>query len=68
MISAVKHLAKDMYLSLVIEGVETAEQLEILSSLGVHDIQGFLFSPPRPLAEIEEMTTGPIGQRLQQAA
>ncbi len=55
-INAVTHLARDMDLSLVVEGVETAEQLAILVSRGVHEIQGFYFSPPKPLAETVEMT------------
>lgn len=54
-ISAVTHLASRLDLTLVVEGVETQEQLAILSSQGVHDVQGFLFAPPMPLAEINRL-------------
>jgi diguanylate cyclase (GGDEF)-like protein len=67
-ISAVRHLAENINLSLVVEGVETDEQLAVLSARGVHNIQGFLFSPPRPHAEIDEMTAGPIGDSSRRAA
>jgi hypothetical protein len=34
------------------EGVETAEQFELLADEGCTEAQGSLFSPPRPAAEI----------------
>ena len=67
-INAVVHLAGDMRLSLVVEGVETADQLAILTRCGVHDVQGYYFSAPRPLAEIVEMTRAPIAPHLRAVA
>jgi len=67
-ISAVMHLARELDLSLVVEGVETNDQLRILSSCGVQEMQGFLFSAPRPLAEITGMTMESIQARFSQAA
>ncbi len=67
-ITAVKHLATDLGLSLVIEGVETNEQLETLLLRGVHEIQGYLFSQPRPLAQIAAMLKAPARIRLPHAA
>jgi hypothetical protein len=32
------------------EGVETTKQLETIRALGCVEMQGYLFSPPRPLA------------------
>jgi EAL domain-containing protein (putative c-di-GMP-specific phosphodiesterase class I) len=37
------------------EGVETKEQLELLRREGCTQAQGYLFSPPRPAAEVESM-------------
>jgi len=34
------------------EGVETAEQLKSVRELGCTEMQGYLFSPPQPLAQI----------------
>jgi diguanylate cyclase (GGDEF)-like protein len=67
-ITAVMHLAKDLNLSLVVEGVETTEQLALLAARGVHEIQGFLFSRPAPLSEIMVMTQVPFPPRLLRAA
>lgn len=41
-------MAQALDLSTVAEGVETAEQLELLKSLGCDQIQGFFFSRPLP--------------------
>jgi EAL domain-containing protein (putative c-di-GMP-specific phosphodiesterase class I) len=37
------------------ECVETIEQLECLRKEGCTEAQGYLFSPPRPAKEIEEL-------------
>jgi EAL domain-containing protein (putative c-di-GMP-specific phosphodiesterase class I) len=37
------------------EGVETQEQLEILRTEGCTQVQGYLFSTPRPAAEVPAM-------------
>ncbi len=39
-------LAQSLDISVVAEGVETAEHLDILSNLGCDEIQGYLFSKP----------------------
>jgi EAL domain-containing protein (putative c-di-GMP-specific phosphodiesterase class I) len=41
-------MAKSLGLSTVAEGVETAEQLELLKSMGCDQIQGYFFSRPLP--------------------
>ena len=48
-------LGRSLRLSVVAEGVETAEQLNFLSVQGCHAYQGYLFSPPVPLAEFEAL-------------
>jgi diguanylate cyclase (GGDEF)-like protein len=45
-VTAVVALAQTMALSVVAEGIETKEQLAIVTELGCHRAQGFLFSRP----------------------
>jgi diguanylate cyclase (GGDEF)-like protein len=45
-------LSKQLKLASVAEGVETEEQLRFLLDSGCDACQGYLFSPPRPAAEI----------------
>ena len=48
-------LADSIGLSVIAEGVETQAQREMLSSLGCHAFQGYLFSRPVPLLEFEAL-------------
>ncbi len=54
----IKHtiaLARELSMKVVIEGVETAEQVEFLKKLGCDAIQGFYYSKPVPQADFEKM-------------
>jgi EAL domain-containing protein (putative c-di-GMP-specific phosphodiesterase class I) len=53
-IRAIIDLARSLKIRVIAEGVETAQQLEQLRRLGCTEIQGYLFSPPRPVAEIRQ--------------
>lgn len=46
-------MANKLNLGLVAEGVETLEQLEVLSQMGQMEIQGYFFAPPMPMAAFE---------------
>jgi diguanylate cyclase (GGDEF)-like protein/PAS domain S-box-containing protein len=46
-------LGRAMDLSVMAEGVETEEQRGFLTGLGCHSFQGYLFSRPLPLEELE---------------
>ncbi len=46
-------MAQSMDLDVIAEGVETAEQRQILLDMGCRSFQGFLFSKPLPLAQFE---------------
>lgn len=56
-VRAVTGIGKSLGISTTAEGVETDEQLALLRSEGCDEAQGFLFSKPRPAAEIDEMLT-----------
>jgi len=54
-VRAVTGLGKSLGISTTAEGVETKEQLALLRSEGCTDAQGYLFSAPRPAADVERM-------------
>ncbi|MBU0747665.1 MAG: EAL domain-containing protein [Gammaproteobacteria bacterium] len=47
-------LAQEFGLSVVVEGVETVEELQTLASVGLHSIQGYVFSRPMPAHAVPE--------------
>ena len=51
-VDAVVTLARGLGMTATAEGVETEDQLQILRAIGCDEIQGFLFSEPRPAIEI----------------
>ena len=50
-------LSQSLGLEVVAEGVETEAQFSFLNDLGCDQVQGFWFSPPQPIAQIQEMLT-----------
>lgn len=55
LVMAIITLAHNLRLRVIAEGVETAEQLRFLQLLRCDEIQGYLFSRPRPAAELVEL-------------
>jgi EAL domain-containing protein (putative c-di-GMP-specific phosphodiesterase class I) len=55
-------MATSLNLNVIAEGVETTEQLQILQNLGCTHYQGYLFSRPVPIENLEELlhTKSPI--------
>lgn len=51
-VHAVASLASGLNMITTAEGVETERQLEIIRAAGCTEMQGYLFSPPKPLREI----------------
>ncbi|WP_191602219.1 EAL domain-containing protein [Marinomonas algicola] len=47
-------LAQELDMALVAEGVETEEQLSLVTAMGIHCIQGYYFSKPLPEERILE--------------
>ena len=54
-VRAVVGLSSSLGITTTAEGVETKEQLASLTSEGCNEFQGFLFSRPRPAAEVERI-------------
>ena len=46
--TAIINLGASLNLGVIAEGVETQDELESLTKLGCHEMQGFLFSPAMP--------------------
>ncbi|PZU88969.1 MAG: hypothetical protein DI527_16730 [Chelatococcus sp.] len=46
LMNAVTQLAHDLKLRLIVEGIETEEQLAIIGKYAIHGIQGYVFSRP----------------------
>ena len=54
-VRAVVGLSSSLGITTTAEGVETKEQLTRLTLEGCNEVQGFLFSPPRPAAELQRL-------------
>ncbi len=54
-VRAVAALAHGMGMAATAEGVETNEQLDKIAAVGCTEMQGYLFSKPLPVAEIERL-------------
>ena len=55
LIEAIAKFCTDAELPLIVEGVETQEELEVVGSLDIHLVQGFLFGKPVKLLDIEKI-------------
>lgn len=49
------HLAHDLAMTVIAEGIETFEQLKALIACGVEEGQGYFVSPPLPFAKFDEL-------------
>lgn len=58
-IRSVKELSNGLNLTMICEGIETQEQLQILREIGVHQGQGYLFGKPMPLEAIVNISQVP---------
>lgn len=55
-VTAVIGLSRVLGMVVLAEGVETAEQLEVLSAEGCHQVQGYLIGKPAAAEELAELT------------
>ena len=54
-VRAVVNIATERRMTTTAEGVETEQQRQLLRALGCSEMQGYLFSPPRPAADIRPL-------------
>jgi diguanylate cyclase (GGDEF)-like protein len=65
LLRGVARLSADLGMSVVVEGIETNEQLELISSDGtVTEAQGYLFSRPVPAVRVRQLLSASHGRRL----
>jgi diguanylate cyclase (GGDEF)-like protein len=74
-VRAVVNIAAERRMTTTAEGVETEQQRQLLAALGCSEMQGYLFSPPKPAAEIRQLcfshrteALGPVSKRRQGSA
>ena len=54
-VRAVVNIAAERHMTTTAEGVETQPQRELLRALGCSEMQGYLFSPAKPAAELRQL-------------
>ncbi|MCG7908286.1 MAG: EAL domain-containing protein, partial [Candidatus Thiodiazotropha taylori] len=54
-VNAILSMGKALELEVIAEGVETEEQLKVLTHLGCEYVQGYYFSKPIPIEQIPEI-------------
>jgi diguanylate cyclase (GGDEF)-like protein/PAS domain S-box-containing protein len=54
-VQAVVNIATERHMTTTAEGVETDQQRQLLRALGCSEMQGYLFSPPKPAADIRPL-------------
>jgi diguanylate cyclase (GGDEF)-like protein len=65
LLRGVARLSADLGMSVVVEGIETNEQLELISVDGtVTEAQGYLFSRPVPAVRIRQLLNASHGRRV----
>ena len=64
LLRGVARLSADLGMSVVVEGIETNEQLELISADGtVTEAQGYLFSRPVPVVRVRQLLNASHGRR-----
>ena len=58
MMDAILALGRSLRMKTIAEGIEQAEQADLLTRLGCDEGQGYLFARPMPLADLRRTLTG----------
>jgi diguanylate cyclase (GGDEF)-like protein len=67
-VTAITQLARSLGMTVVAEGVETADQASFLSGICCDELQGFLFSKPVPAERFAAMLKASSGRALESGA
>jgi sensor c-di-GMP phosphodiesterase-like protein len=67
-VKTLARLARDLQMTVIAEGVETAEQVQALITCGVEEGQGYLVSPPLPFAKFDELVESRRSRTVTEAA
>jgi EAL domain-containing protein (putative c-di-GMP-specific phosphodiesterase class I) len=57
-VSTIVSMAYHLNLAVIAEGVETIEQIEILKKMKCYNMQGYFYSKPIPLYDMEQLLAG----------
>jgi diguanylate cyclase (GGDEF)-like protein len=67
LLRGVARLSADLGMLVVVEGIETNEQLELISADGtVTEAQGYLFSRPVPAVRVRQLLSASHGRRMEE--
>jgi diguanylate cyclase (GGDEF)-like protein len=67
LLRGVARLSADLGMLVVVEGIETNEQLELISADGtVTEAQGYLFSRPVPVVRVRQLLNASHGRRIEE--
>lgn len=58
-IESIINMTKTLNTPIIVEGVETLEQVQFLESLGVRYVQGYYFYRPMPVSDFEKIVSDP---------
>jgi EAL domain-containing protein (putative c-di-GMP-specific phosphodiesterase class I) len=61
-VRAVAGLGRSLGMAITVEGVETPDQLAAVRREGCREVQGYLFSRPRPAADVQDMISRALAQ------
>jgi diguanylate cyclase (GGDEF)-like protein len=68
-VDAICALSRSLRFKVIVEGIENHEQLSYMNNLGVSGAQGYLFSRPMPVSDVEEfLRRGGVQAELRGAA
>jgi EAL domain-containing protein (putative c-di-GMP-specific phosphodiesterase class I) len=67
-VQAVVNIASSRNMTTTAEGVETPRQKELLRALGCTEMQGYLFSPAKPAAELRDLLIAHQANKAEAAA